>query len=223
MERCPAHRKVTPVLIGCKTIHAIGRHPCLSIRVAMAIEIERRFLVHEPRAAFAAATSCHHFTQGYFGGVDGLRIRVRVVSDAGGDCAALLTFKGMRRGLCRLEYEYPLELDRARRALITLPSARIIRKIRYEIHHHDGLVWSVDRFQDPNNGLVLAEVELTHPDQQVEQPSWVGEEVTFDPRYGNSRLARFPLPSLPHALGVSAHAGFVNIETGSDGPMPIFS
>jgi CYTH domain-containing protein len=189
----------------------------------MAIEIERRFLVHEPRAAFAAATSCHHFTQGYFGGVDGLRIRVRVVSDAGGDCAALLTFKGMRHGLCRLEYEYPLELDRARRALITLPSARIIRKIRYEIHHHDGLVWSVDRFQDPNNGLVLAEVELTHPDQQVEQPSWVGEEVTFDPRYGNSRLARFPLPHLLHTPGVSARAYFENIETVSEIPISVFS
>lgn len=189
----------------------------------MAIEIERRFLVREPRAAFAAATSWHHFMQGYFGRIDGLRIRVRILSDASGDCAALLTFKGKRSGLSRLEYEYPLDLDRAWRALITLPPARIIRKTRYEIRHHDGLVWSVDRFQGPNYGLVLAEVELTHPDQQVEQPSWVGEEVTFDPRYGNSRLARFPLRRLPHALDVSARAGFVNIETGSDGPMPIFS
>ena len=53
--------------------------------------------------------------------------------------------KGARRGLSRLEYEYPLALDRAWRALITVPPAQV----RYEIHHHDGLVWSVDRFEGP--------------------------------------------------------------------------
>lgn len=88
-------------------------------------------------------------------------------------------------------YEYPLALDVARSALITLPLAQIIRKIRYEIHNHDGLVWSVDRFQGPNSGLVLAEVELAHPDQQIERPSWVGKEVTLDPRYSNSSWRAF--------------------------------
>jgi len=159
----------------------------------MALEIERRFLVREPCAAFAVAVRRHRLTQGYFGHIDELRIRIRILSDTSGDCAALLTLKGARRGLCRLEYEYPLALDAARSALITLPLAQIIRKIRYEIHNHDGRVWSVDRFQGPNSGLVLAEVELAHPDQQIERPSWVGKEVTFDPRYSNSQLARFPL------------------------------
>ena len=136
----------------------------------MAIEIERRFLVRDPRAAFAAAgvTRWHRITQGYFGRIDRLRIRVRIRSDESGDCTALLTFKGARRGPCRLEYEYPLALDLARRALISLPPARVILKMRYDIHHHDGLVWSVDRFEGPNRGLILAEVELTHPDQHVE-------------------------------------------------------
>lgn len=167
----------------------------------MAIEIERRFLVRDPPAAFAAAgmTRWRRITQGYFGRIDRLRIRVRILSDESGDCTALLTFKGARRGRCRLEYEYPLALDLARRALISLPPAHVIRKMRYDICHHDGLVWSVDRFEGPNRGLVVAEVELTHPDQHVELPHWVGEEVTFDPRYGNSRLARSPMPLLARA------------------------
>jgi CYTH domain-containing protein len=198
----PRLQQIGPVLIYLKAIPAIGHHPSLSVEGALAIEIERRFLVRDPRAAFAAAgmTRWHRITQGYFGRINRLRVRVRILSDASGDCAALLTFKGARRGLTRLEYEYPLALDRARRALITLPPAQIIRKVRYEIHHHDGLVWSVDRFEGPNSGLVLAEVELAHRDQQVELPSWVGDEVTFDPRYGNSRLARSPMRLLTRAV-----------------------
>jgi CYTH domain-containing protein len=104
--------------------------------------------------------------------------------------------KGKRRGPCGLKYEYPLALATAQQALRSLPEAQIIRKIRYAIRHHDGFAWSVDRFQGANEGVVLAEVELEQPDQPIELPSWVGEEVTFDQRYGNSRLARSPMPRL---------------------------
>ena len=167
----------------------------------MAIEIERRFLVRDPRAAFTAAgiTGWQRIAQGYFGQFQGLRVRVRILTEADGNRRGLLTFKGRRRGPCRLEYEYRLPLDDAERALRALPDGQIIHKIRYAIRHHDGLLWSVDRFQDANTGLVLAEVELEHPDQPIELPSWVGEEVTFDRRYGNSRLARSPMPRLAQA------------------------
>jgi adenylate cyclase len=43
-----------------------------------------------------------------------------------------------------------------------------------------------------NQGLVVAEVELTSPDQAVDLPDWVGREVSHDPRYHNSNLARHP-------------------------------
>ena len=121
------------------------------------------------------------------------RVRVRILLDSRTGCRAFLTFKGARRGLCRLEFEYPLALDRARRALDTLPAARIIRKMRHEVPYHNGVSWSVDQFEGANAGLVLAEVELCHPDQEVELPPWVGKEVTFDRRYGNSRLAYAPI------------------------------
>lgn len=162
----------------------------------MAIEIERRFLVRDPRAALAMGgiIGWQRIAQGYFGRVDGLRARVRILTEAGGGRRAVLTLKGPRRGACRLEYEYPFTLDAAEKALRLLPGAQIIRKIRYEIRHDDGLVWSLDRFQDANAGLVLAEVELDDPDQPIDLPPWLGAEVTRDRRYGNSHLASCPVP-----------------------------
>ena len=164
----------------------------------MAIEIERRFLVRDTRAAFTdpGVTDWQRISQGYFGQIEGLRVRVRIVTEADDNSRGVLTLKSKRRGPCRLEYEYPLPLGHAERALRSLPEAQIIRKIRYAIRHHNGLAWLVDRFQGANTGLVLAEVELEHPDLPIELPSWIGEEVTFDRRYGNSRLARSPMPLL---------------------------
>jgi CYTH domain-containing protein len=98
----------------------------------MAIEIERRFLVRGPRAAIdGAGAKPSHIVQGYFGCVDNLRVRVRILAKERGVYMAFLTFKGPRRDLCRLEFEYPPELTRARRALSMLPPTRVIQKTRY--------------------------------------------------------------------------------------------
>ncbi|WLT38969.1 hypothetical protein NON20_04405 [Synechocystis sp. B12] len=43
-----------------------------------------------------------------------------------------------------------------------------------------------------NQGLILAEVELTHTDEQINLPPWIGEEVTNDTRYYNINLANHP-------------------------------
>ncbi len=79
------------------------------------------------------------------------------------------------------------------KTLGALPPTRIISKTRYRIRYRDDLVWSFDRFGGPNTGLIIAEVELAHPEQHIELPSWVGEEITFNLRYGNSELARSPI------------------------------
>jgi CYTH domain-containing protein len=126
-------------------------------------------------------------------------LRVRILSGDGRGETAVVTFKGPRHGYCRLEFEYPLAVESARQALKSLPSNRIIRKTRYSIHGPDSLAWSLDHFGGANSGLVIAEIELADPDQPVELPPWVGDEVTSDPRYGNSRLAVSPIPSLARA------------------------
>jgi len=43
-------------------------------------------------------------------------------------------------------------------------------------------------------------------DQKFALPPWAGEEITFDPRYGNSRLARSPMPH-PTAGAQDGHPG----------------
>jgi adenylate cyclase len=161
----------------------------------MAIEIERRFLVRDAQAAVFGSGIAHRcqIRQGYFGCVDGLRVRVRMVTDGSGHHAAILTLKGRRRGICREEYERPVNLDFAEQALGALLPTRIVRKTRYRVCYRDGLVWEIDCFEGPNAGLVIAEVELADPEQRIELPSWVGEEITFNPRYGNSKLARSPI------------------------------
>jgi adenylate cyclase len=100
----------------------------------VSVEIERRFLVCDPCPAIDKGRApSSHIIQGYFGCIDRLRIRVRILSDERDGCMAFLTFKGARRGLRRLEFEYPLPLERARRALGTLPPAQVIRKTRYHV------------------------------------------------------------------------------------------
>jgi len=56
----------------------------------------------------------------------------------------------------------------------------------------EDLVFEVDEFEGLNQGLVIAEVELTDPQQEIPIPEWLGEEVTNDTRYYNSYLSQHP-------------------------------
>lgn len=67
----------------------------------------------------------------------------------------------------------------------------MIEKTRYRIEYR-GWVWEVDEFSGENQGLVVAEVELESPDQPLELPDWVGEEVTHNPRYLSANLVEYP-------------------------------
>ncbi|MDQ2101879.1 CYTH domain-containing protein [Azospirillum isscasi] len=151
----------------------------------MAIEIERRFLVRKDiRSLCRDGLS---IVQGYLPSDDGRTVRVRV---AGPD--ATLTVKSPRRGPCREEVEHPLPLDLALGLLRHSCRGGLIEKTRYLSHHH-GLCWEIDVFGGENAGLVIAEVELSRPDQLVPLPDWVGAEVTNRAAYSNSSLARSPI------------------------------
>ena len=52
--------------------------------------------------------------------------------------------------------------------------------------------FEVDEFAGDNAGLVVAEVELSSPDEAFERPPFLGEEVTGDRRYYNSQLRAHP-------------------------------
>jgi adenylate cyclase len=67
----------------------------------------------------------------------------------------------------------------------------LIDKVRH-IVPVAGQRWEVDVFEGENAGLVVAELELDHPDEAFERPDWLGEEVTHDVRYYNTCLSSLP-------------------------------
>ena len=69
----------------------------------------------------------------------------------------------------------------------------IIEKTRCLWTGKDGLVWEIDRYIRPELNIILAEVELDHIEQSVIIPDWILEEVTHDPTYTNSELAKLTL------------------------------
>jgi len=150
----------------------------------MGIEIERKFLVAGTSwQEKATAVRC---CQGYLCPGSGITVRVRTMGEQG-----WLTVKGRGEGLVRREYEYPISVTEAREMLAEVCVKPLIVKDRYRVEH-DGLVWEVDVFAGENSGLVLAEVELAHPDQAISLPGWVGREVSGDPRYFNAALVGNP-------------------------------
>jgi CYTH domain-containing protein len=55
-----------------------------------------------------------------------------------------------------------------------------------------GLTWEIDEFAGENQGLIVAEVELTDENQTFEVPDWIDKEVSDDSRYYNVNLAQHP-------------------------------
>ncbi|NCJ07007.1 CYTH domain-containing protein [Synechococcales cyanobacterium C] len=150
----------------------------------MSIEIERKFLV--TGQGWRSDHQGTSYLQGYLGLSSHCTVRVRI---AGG--CAWLTLKGKSQGISRSEYEYGIPIGEAQEILSTLCPGWIVEKTRYRVPW-GGLIWEVDEFQGRNQGLLLAEVELSDPDQSVSLPDWVGMEVSQDRRYYNSYLAQHP-------------------------------
>jgi len=150
----------------------------------MAIEIERKFLVQGDQWRQLGHGTVYR--QGYMAKGKGRTVRVRIAGDRG-----YLTIKGAPSGISRLEFEYPIPLADAEEMLATLCDRPLIEKTRYRIEWA-GLVWEVDEFAGENQGLILAEVELTSEAQAITVPDWIGVEVTHDPRYYNSNLSKQP-------------------------------
>jgi len=98
-----------------------------------------------------------------------------------------ITIKGKTTTQGTPEFEYPLPLFCARYFLKKLTKA-YIEKIRHYVYFESKL-WEIDVFINPPN-LVIAEIELSKPDEEIIIPEWVGEEVTGNPAYFNSQIIK---------------------------------
>lgn len=153
------------------------------------IEIERKYLVNSNDFKKHSNTK-YYMVQGFLSSHPKRTVRIRLKEGKG-----LLTVKGLTSedGTTRFEWETELPLDEAK-SLLSLCEEGIIEKYRYEIRH-GALLFEVDEFLGANQGLVIAEVELSSADQFVERPNWLGNEVTGDIRYYNSQLSKHPFNS----------------------------
>ncbi|KOR28529.1 adenylate cyclase [Achromatium sp. WMS2] len=151
----------------------------------MGIEIERKFLVNDD--SWRSGTAGLSYRQGYLCTANGCSVRVRVTGKPG----AWITIKSRINATTRAEYEYPIPITDAEMMLQSLCGQHIVEKTRY-LRNYADLLWEIDEFTGNNSGLILAEVELTHSEQPITPPPWVGKEVTTDKRYYNSYLATHP-------------------------------
>ena len=99
---------------------------------------------------------------------------------------ATLVVKDQRNGSERNEFEYAIPLADARE-LLDHHCDSVVAKTRHHITH-GGCNWVVDEYHGLMKGVVIAEIELKKKDQAFEKPSWLGKEVTNNPRYRKRNL-----------------------------------
>lgn len=144
----------------------------------MAKEIERKFLVTSD-AFKALASEIHHIRQAYLSISPDSTVRLRIRDDKG-----YITIKNRNQGATRDEWEYEIPVEDAHDMMDRCHCSSAISKDRYIVGR-----WEVDQFHGSLEGLVVAEIELSGPDETITLPSFIGREVTNDSRYYNSALA----------------------------------
>ncbi|KAF0236101.1 MAG: putative adenylate [Prolixibacteraceae bacterium] len=146
-------------------------------------EIERKFLIKTE--LWQPSAKGVEIKQGYLS-VDPERVvRVRVAGEK-----AFLAIKGKPEGIVRTELEYEIPKNHAE-GLLKICLGFPVEKIRFKEKIGE-LVWEIDVFKGENEGLIMAEVELAHENQNFDLPDWIGEEVSSDSRYYNSWLSGNP-------------------------------
>lgn len=151
---------------------------------AMAVEIERKFLVKNGSWK-AHVSETIEIKQGYLNSDMNRTVRVRIQNKL-----AMLTIKGKSQGISRMEFEYEIPISEAEK-LIGICEPGVIEKTRHIIRQNE-VQWEVDVFAGENAGLTLAEIELDSEEQEFDMPEWLGTEVSTDARYFNSSLAKLP-------------------------------
>ncbi len=145
------------------------------------VEIERQFLLKRvaPKT-LASADRVHRIRQGYLTTTPPA-IRVRRIDDRD-----VMTIKSGGT-LERREVEFAIDPDVADQ-LFQMAEGRIIEKTRYVVGR-----WEIDVFEGRHEGLLVAELEMSRPDEpRPPFPSGVevAAELTEVVEFSNQRLAQ---------------------------------
>ncbi len=152
----------------------------------MDLEIERKFLVKND-AFKKDAFKRQKIIQGFLSTVPERTVRVRIIGEIG-----FITVKGIGNssGTTRFEWEKKISIEEARN-LLKICEAGVIDKCRYYIKLGNH-TYEVDEFFGDNEGLIVAEIELSSEDEAFKKPNWLYEEVTGDVKYYNAMLMKNP-------------------------------
>lgn len=158
------------------------------------IEWERRFLLDRfPQNT--VVTRVRHISDRY---IEGTVLRLRQQSDDHGETIFKLTQKlpdkggGARQGIITSMYLTNVEFS----ALAKLP-ARVLTKTRHSVPP-----FGIDVFDGVLSGLVLAEAEFSSAAEAAALvlPSFIGHEVSDDPRFTGGRLVSASRQELENCL-----------------------
>ena len=151
----------------------------------MATEIERKYLIHSHLWKNVSSHEVLNIRQAYIVADNDVTLRVRI-----SDNNAYLTLKGKSNSISRQEFEYEIPLSDGEELMSMAISGKIEKK--RHIIYYEGKKWEVDEFLGNNKGLIVAEIELGCEDEIFQKPEWIDKEVTVDPRFRNTYLAKKP-------------------------------
>jgi CYTH domain-containing protein len=138
----------------------------------MATEIEHKYLVIKDIWKKIIPNKSVEIKQAYLLTDPEKTIRVRTKGNSG-----FITIKGKSIGSSRLEFEYEIPIEDANE-LINKFCSNLIEKTRH-IVIHDNNTWEVDEFKGLNEGLIVAEIELTSEDEKYSTRCAVRKLVHF--------------------------------------------
>ncbi len=150
------------------------------------LEIERKYLVLSEEFKTEAFQKTK-IVQGFLNTHKERTVRIRIKGEE-----AFITVKGIsnKEGTTRMEWEKQIPVKEAE-MLLKICEPNLIEKTRFEIKSGKH-IFEVDEFYGENEGLIIAEIELTSENETFKKPSWLGKEVTGDVRYYNSLLSNTP-------------------------------
>lgn len=157
-------------------------------------EIERKFLIDINKIELEGLVP-KKIKQGYMFNTDSGIARIRQQDEQ-----FFITFKTSNIDISRTEVEIEIKKDEAQ-VLFNEFCSSIIEKERYNIEI-DGKTWEIDLFKGNNEGLIIAEIELSSIREKVRLPEWIIKEVSTDQKYFNNNLIKKPFKEWNKTKGI---------------------
>jgi len=146
-------------------------------------EIERKYLVDIRKLDITECTNEERIKQYYIENNTLGELRIRKSNNT-----YTLCVKSDISLVTREEHEVSIPNDMAISIIAICSENPHIIKKRLNCMN-DGHQWQIDFFEGNNEGLILAEIELSSEEESYSLPEWITDEVTYDTSYRNCNLA----------------------------------